>query len=133
MHKTLTLNIVNTLYYEKCDLSFEQILSSLPKREAGFDAIAIYKVTRNEEILDIREIATAIHKTPPSLDADIPFDDAIELKEGKYRFMQLPVMDNLNLNLQLLPFIEGRTECTVYVRLFKESILEEVMQFLMPL
>ena len=133
MHKTMTLNIVNTLYYEKSHLSFEEILASLEKREAGFDAIAIFKVKRNEELIDIKEIETAIHKTPPTLEADTAFEGAVELKQGKYRFLQLPVMEKLNLNLQLLPFIEDRNECTVYVRLFKESILEEVMQFMMPL
>lgn len=133
MHKTLTLNIVNALYYEKSNLSFGQILASLHQRDAGFDAIAIFEIKRNEELIDVKEISTAIHKTPPTLDADIAFDDAIELKAGKYRFMQMPLIEDLNLHLQLLPFIEDRNECTVYVRIFKESILEEVMQFMMPL
>ena len=133
MNRTMNLNILNTMYYKRSTLSLDDIISNLAKQSAGFDALTSFDIIRNDEIVDFTNEETAIHLTPPSLDPDQSIEDAICLKEGKYRFMQLPVLDTKQIKLQLLPFIGNTLNGKVYIRIFKESILEEVMQFLLPL
>ena len=47
--------------------------------------------------------------------------------------MQMPIIDEERIKLELLPFINGKKEGTIFIRIFKESLFEEVMQFMMPL
>lgn len=122
------------MYYEPKSLSFEELITSLKNREPGFDAIAQFSFKQNDEMLDLKLEGVGIHPTPPSLTPDNPEnpDKMLAIKAGNYYFMQLPVIEESRIKLELLPFIKGRKEGTVFIRIFKESLFEEVMQFIMP-
>jgi len=135
MNRIITLHILNAMYYERCDSSFSSLLTSISKRDPGFDAVAIFSFKLNEEVLDIQLDRIGIHSTPPSLLPDNPQnpEGMVVIKEGAYSFMQMPIIDEERIKLELLPFINGKKEGTIFIRIFKESLFEEVMQFMMPL
>ena len=135
MNRIITLNILNAMYYEKSDISFSSLIKSLPKREPGFDAIAIFSFKQKDETIDIKLENIGIHSAPPSLTPDCPEhpEDMLAINAGKYSFMQTQIIDEKNLKLEMLPFINTKKEGIVFIRIFKESLFEEVMQFIMQI
>ncbi len=133
MNRIQKLHILNSMYYEPTDISLDEIISSLNDKERGFDAIAIYKFKRQDELLEIEKEAIGIHRMPQSLEPEHPKnpEELLSIKEGSYFFMQLPVLDENQLKLELLPFIGGKEDGKVIVRIFKENRFEEIMQFMM--
>lgn len=133
MNRVQKLHILNTMYFQKTKDSLENIISSISKQQPGFDAIVSLHFNLNDETLDIKEIEAGIHPLPPSLEPDLPIENSIEVVPGEYIFMQMPLIDYDRIKLELLPFISGKKEGKIFIRIFKENLFEEVMQFIMPL
>ncbi len=135
MNRIQKLNILNAMYYERTELSIEDLFSLLPKAEVGFDCIAVLSFQLKEELLEIKAVESGIHPYPPSIEPDRPEnpDGMLSIKTGTYLFMQLPKCPIDRLKLELLPFINGRKEGYLFLRLIKENLFEEVMQFIMPI
>lgn len=134
--RTQKLHILNSIYYRKEAGDLKTLISSLSKKEPGFDSIAKLSFSMKDEDLSLCEEGIAIHEGKPSLEPDKRPEDPsgyITISDGEYLFQQLPALPVERIKLYLLPFIAGKKEGIIYIRILKENAFEEVMQFIMPL
>lgn len=136
MNRVITFSLINPIYFTSVEDSIPSLLSSVVKEKPGFDFLIEYKFSFSDELLDLTVINKGIHFHPHTLEKEEnpnP-ENSFALIEGKYRFMQLPSLEKEDeIKKNLLPFLGEKKEGIVFIRFFKESFLESVTQFFLPL
>ncbi len=137
----MTLTLVDPLWYSPSESSFDDIIASLPSKERGYDAFILYTISMSEDSMEIvperagerngysEEDRRRIESGLSPLRKDTETE---EIPSGKYTFEQFPALfTSADLPRIILPYSASAGK--VYVRIFKESVLESVMQLMLPL
>ena len=124
------------MYYFKSGENLDAFVSRIYKEEPGFETISIYEFEFGDEGLKLSNTENGFKLGQPSLE---PQEDpcpgsSISLGKGSYLFSQMPVAESAAETTRLLmPFLRNSMKGRVYVRLYKENMLECVMQFFLPI
>lgn len=124
------------MFYIKSDENLDAFISRIYKEEPGFETISIYDFEFGDEGLRLSNTENGFKLGPPSLEPqkDPCPGNSISLGEGSYLFSQMPVAESAADTTRLLmPFLRNSMKGKVYVRLYKENMLECVMQFFLPI
>ena len=136
MDRCLKLYLQNSMFYIKSDENLDSFIARIYKEDPGFETISIYDFEFGDEGIKIANNENGFKLGPPSLEPqpDPCPGNSIALKEGSYLFTQMPVPENASdISRLLMPFLRNSMKGKVYVRLYKENMLECVMQFFLPL
>ncbi len=136
MNRVLKLNLENDLWYESDNRVLSELLRAIDEEKPGFDAFSKYSFAFDEEDLILKELESGSYSGPPALRIRDrrEFSSPTKIDRGSYLFSQLPLpSSSISLKFIIMPFLRGSREGTLYVRLYKESALECVMQLMMPL
>ena len=134
----MKLNLISAMHYRPSEKTLDGLLAGIDAEERGYDAFIGYSLSFSGDSLSIIQVESG-EKAPYSEEerslieqgTDIGARDGetISIPAGTYEFMQLPaVFTQSDLPRLLLPYATHARKA--YVRIFKENILETVMQFL---
>lgn len=135
MDRCLKLFLQNTLYYERTEERMDDFLSRLFKEDPGFETLSTYEFSFSDEGLKLLNTENGMKFGPPSLE---PQEDpcpgkSLHLATGTYLFSQMPIPETeAGVKRLLMPFLRNAMSGKVYVRIYKENILECVLQFFLP-
>ena len=134
----MKLSLITDMHYRPSDKSLDGLIADIDGKETGYDTFSEYELSFTDESFSLRFIRSG-EKDPYSneekalieqgVDIGARDGETISIPAGTYEFMQLPaVFTQSDLPRLLLPYATHARKA--YVRIFKESILETVMQFL---
>ena len=110
----MKLNLISAMHYRPSEKTLDGLLAGIDAEERGYDAFIGYSLSFSGDSLSI----------------GARDGETISIPAGTYEFLQLPaVFTQSDLPRLLLPYATHARKA--YVRIFKESILETVMQFLL--
>ena len=136
----MILNLIDPLWYIPSDKTFDGIMEALSSAERGYDAFVLYSLSLSEDAMVLEKAAAGerngySEENRKRIEAGLSpirsVDETESIPSGRYLFEQFPAaFQASDLPRLLLPYATqpGR----VYVRFFKESVLESVMQFMIP-
>ena len=136
MNRVLSLTLSSPIYYLPVSESFDSLTGRLYKEKRGYDFIIEYHFSFSDELFSLQQKRRGIPAHPHTLSKEEDPNPGISfsLSEGTYLFSQLvPLEKEEDIKRALLPFVGSKKEGVVFVRYFKETQFEIVMQFLMPL
>lgn len=136
MDRCMKLFLQNTMYYERTDEKMNDFLNRLFKEDPGFETLSVYEFSFSDEGLKLANTENGMKFGPPSLEPqkDPCPGKSLKLAEGSYLFSQMPIPENeAEAKRLLMPFVRNAMKGKVFVRFYKENILECVMQFFLPL
>ncbi len=137
------LNLFNALTYKREDMDFNSLLLKMLKAETGSDAFLLYSFSFNDGGLNLKRLDSGF-KSPLTAEEKeriesgrtpiVRADEDTSIPEGKYFFEQYPDLSEEELLAMTLSHIASQKGGSdkIYVRLYKESILECVMQAFRP-
>lgn len=141
MQRALKLNLISPLYYRSQPFSLQEAVERADHAAIGYDAVIECSYCFRDELLSIAEHASGerhgySEKERKTIESGGTIgrkeEEDMEIPSGSYLFEQLPfIPDRAALERLILPYAasgEGR----FYIRIYKESILECVMQLLFP-
>ena len=134
----MKLSLITDMHYRPSDKSFDGLIADIDRKETGYDAFSEYELSFTDESFSLRFIRSG-EKDPYSnkekalieqgVDIGARDGETISIPSGSYEFIQLPVLfSEKELPKLVLPFSAHARK--IYVRLFKENMLETVMQLL---
>ena len=134
----MKLNLISAMHYRPSEKTLDGLLAGIDAEERGYDAFIGYSLSFSGDSLSIIQVESG-EKAPYSEEerslieqgTDIGARDGetISIPSGSYEFIQLPVLfSEKELPKLVLPFSAHARK--IYVRLFKENMLETVMQLL---
>lgn len=132
MERTLKLYLQNTMYYTRDEGNLDSFISRIFKEEPGFETLSVYDFEFSDSGFVLRNTDNGIKFGPPSLEVqkDPCPGFSIKLESGSYLFSQMPIPENaMDAERALMPFLRNSMKGRVCVRLYKENMLECVMQF----
>ncbi len=141
MQRALTLNLISPIYYFPVSLSLGEAVSSADKKAIGYDAVIEFAYSFKDEKLSISTIGSGERDGYTEEERKIieaggsikrKDGESVEIPSGKYLFEQLPFIPEENeIPRIILPYLKDR-EGRFYIRIYKENILECVLQLLFP-
>ena len=134
----MKLNLISDMHYRPSGKTLDGLIEETGRQPAGYDAFAEFSLSFSDEMLSIRAVRTG-EKAPYTADEKRLIEQGIDIgaregesfsiPAGSYDFIQLPVIfGEADLPRILLPYATG--ERKAFIRLFKENIIETVMQLL---
>ena len=142
-NRTFRLTLSSPIWYRSAEMGLDKAIEGIQKKETGFEHIECFSFRLRDESLTIEGLFAGERngysaEERSMIESGIPVprkdEEDTELPAGMYILEQLPLpYGSVNLTMLLLPLIGGRMEGRVFVRLYKESFLEQVMQLLLPL
>ncbi len=142
MQRALKLNLSSPIYLESTKLSLDGLISRSSSMEKGYEATVLFRIECDNESITLSQLGTGERNGYTEEEKQkIENGEMPERKEredflipsGMYLFEQLPFLpDEKDLPRILLPYI-SREDMRVYVRIYKENVLETVMQLLFPI
>lgn len=136
----MTLNLIEPLWYVPSGKSFDDIISTLSYAERGYDAFVLYSIEMTEDTMKLSAVCSGerngyseenIRRIESGLVPVREKEETASIPSGKYLFEQFPAcFQSSDLPRILLPYATKPGKA--YIRFFKESILESVMQLLIP-
>lgn len=142
MQRALKLNLSSPIYLESTKLSLDGLISRSSSMEKGYEATVLFRIECNNESITLSQLGAGERNGYTEEEKQkIENGEMPERKEsedflipsGMYLFEQLPFLpDEKDLPRILLPYI-SREDMRVYVRIYKENVLETVMQLLFPI
>lgn len=142
MQRALKLNLSSPIYLESTKLSLDGLISRSSSMEKGYEATVLFRIECDNESITLSQLGAGERNGYTEEEKQkIENGEMPERKEsedflipsGMYLFEQLPFLpDEKNLPRILLPYI-SREDMRVYVRIYKENVLETVMQLLFPI
>ena len=142
MQRALKLNLSSPIYLESTKLSLDGLISRSSSMEKGYEATVLFRIECDNESITLSQLGAGERNGYTEEEKQkIENGEMPERKEsedflipsGMYLFEQLPFLpDEKDLPRILLPYI-SREDMRVYVRIYKENVLETVMQLLFPL
>lgn len=140
----MNLTLQQPITYKQSEKDFDLIASTFHSRPIGSDACICFHYQVADETLKIDTIWCG-EKDPFSveekqaIEAGHPIapraEETLSLPPGPYTFDQcIPLESLTDIPAFLLPYImqNGMMAGDVYIRFFKENILEEIMQCFFP-
>lgn len=142
MQRALKLNLSSPIYLESTKLSLDGLISRSSSMEKGYEATVLFRIECDNESITLSQLGAGERNGYTEEEKQkIENGEMPERKEsedflipsGMYLFEQLPFLpDEKDLSRILLPYI-SREDMRVYVRIYKENVLETVMQLLFPI
>lgn len=142
MQRALKLNLSSPIYLESTKLSLDGLISRSSSMEKGYEATVLFRIESDNESITLSQLGAGERNGYTEEEKQkIENGEMPERKEsedflipsGMYLFEQLPFLpDEKDLPRILLPYI-SREDMRVYVRIYKENVLETVMQLLFPI
>ena len=142
MQRALKLNLSSPIYLESTKLSLDGLISRSSSMEKGYEATVLFRIECDNESITLSQLGAGERNGYTEEEKQkIENGEMPERKEsedflipsGMYLFEQLPFLpDEKELPRILLPYI-SREDMRVYVRIYKENVLETVMQLLFPI
>lgn len=142
MQRALKLNLSSPIYLESTKLSLDGLISRSSSMEKGYEATVLFRIECDNESITLSQLGAGERNGYTEEEKQkIENGEMPERKEredflipsGMYLFEQLPFLpDEKDLPRILLPYI-SREDMHVYVRIYKENVLETVMQLLFPI
>lgn len=142
MQRALKLNLSSPIYLESTKLSLDGLISRSSSMEKGYEATVLFRIECDNESITLSQLGEGERNGYTEEEKQkIENGEMPERKEsedflipsGMYLFEQLPFLpDEKDLPRILLPYI-SREDMRVYVRIYKENVLETVMQLLFPI
>lgn len=142
MQRALKLNLSSPIYLENTKLSLDGLISRSSSMEKGYEATVLFRIECDNESITLSQLGAGERNGYTEEEKQkIENGEMPERKEsedflipsGMYLFEQLPFLpDEKDLPRILLPYI-SREDMRVYVRIYKENVLETVMQLLFPI
>lgn len=142
MQRALKLNLSSPIYLESTKLSLDGLISRSSCMEKGYEATVLFRIECDNESITLSQLGAGERNGYTEEEKQkIENGEMPERKEsedflipsGMYLFEQLPFLpDEKDLPRILLPYI-SREDMRVYVRIYKENVLETVMQLLFPI
>lgn len=137
----MKLNLISDMHYRPSGKTLDGLIEETGRQPAGYDAFAEFSLSFSDEMLSIRAVRTG-EKAPytaeekrlieQGIDIGAREGESFSIPAGSYDFIQLPVIfGEADLPRILLPYATG--ERKAFIRLFKENIIETVMQLLIGL
>lgn len=142
MQRALKLNLSSPIYLESTKLSLDGLISRSSSMEKGYEATVLFRIECDNESITLSQLGAGERNGYTEEEKQkIENGEMPERKEsedflipsGMYLFEQLPFLpDEKDLPRILLPYI-SREDMRAYVRIYKENVLETVMQLLFPI
>ena len=142
MQRALKLNLSSPIYLESTKLSLDGLISRSSSMEKEYEATVLFRIECDNESITLSQLGAGERNGYTEEEKQkIENGEMPERKEsedflipsGMYLFEQLPFLpDEKDLPRILLPYI-SREDMRVYVRIYKENVLETVMQLLFPI
>ena len=142
MQRALKLNLSSPIYLENTKLSLDGLISRSSSMEKGYEATVLFRIECDNESITLSQLGAGERNGYTEEEKQkIENGEMPERKEredflipsGMYLFEQLPFLpDEKDLPRILLPYI-SREDMRAYVRIYKENVLETVMQLLFPI
>ena len=142
MQRALKLNLSSPIYLENTKLSLDGLISRSSSMEKGYEATVLFRIECDNESITLSQLGAGERNGYTEEEKQkIENGEMPEKKEsedflipsGMYLFEQLPFLpDEKDLPRILLPYI-SKEDMRVYVRIYKENVLETVMQLLFPI
>lgn len=142
MQRALKLNLSSPIYLESTKLSLDGLISRSSSMEKGYEATVLFRIECDNESITLSQLGAGERNGYTEEEKQkIENGEMPERKEsedflipsGMYLFEQLPFLpDEKDLPRILLPYI-SKEDMRVYVRIYKENVLETVMQLLFPI
>lgn len=142
MQRALKLNLSSPIYLESTKLSLDGLISRSSSMEKGYEATVLFRIECDNESITLSQLGAGERNGYTEEEKQkIENGEMPEKKEsedflipsGMYLFEQLPFLpDEKDLPRILLPYI-SKEDMRVYVRIYKENVLETVMQLLFPI
>lgn len=142
MQRALKLNLSSPIYLESTKLSLDGLISRSSSMEKGYEATVLFRIECDNESITLSQLGAGERNGYTEEEKQkIENGEMPERKEsedflipsGMYLFEQLPFLpDEKDLPRILLPYI-SREDMRVYIRIYKENVLETVMQLLFPI
>lgn len=142
MQRALKFNLSSPIYLESTKLSLDGLISRSSSMEKGYEATVLFRIECDNESITLSQLGAGERNGYTEEEKQkIENGEMPERKEsedflipsGMYLFEQLPFLpDEKDLPRILLPYI-SREDMRVYVRIYKENVLETVMQLLFPI
>ena len=136
----MTLNLIDPLWYKPSDVSIDSIMASLPSKDRGYDAFVLYELSLTDDAMDLKPLHSGerngyTEEDRKRIEAGFsPIrkpEETCSIPSGRYLFEQFPAaFSSSDIPRLLLPYATKSGQ--IYIRFFKESILESVMQFMIP-
>ena len=141
MQRAVRLSLITPLYYYPSELTIEKALKKADKEGIGYDAVIKYSFTIQDEKLVISretsgERSGYTKEEKKAIESGETIDrkngEDMEIAAGQYLFEQLPfIPEEKDLSRLILPYIK-KNKGSFFVRIYKESFLECIMQLLFP-
>ncbi len=141
MNRSIRLTLSSPIYYRSTSYSLDEARAKADKAAPGYDAAVLFSYSYSNELLTAERIASGEREGYSEEEKRIiesggvlgrKEDEDFQIPAGIYLFEQLPfIPDEKDLMRLILPYAT-RSSGTVFARLYKESILECVMQLLFP-
>lgn len=142
MQRALKLNLSSPIYLESTNLSLDGLISRSSSMEKGYEAAVLFRIECDNESINLSQLGAGERNGYTEEEKQkIENGEMPERKEsedflipsGMYLFEQLPFLpDEKDIPRILLPYV-SREDMRVYVRIYKENVLETVMQLLFPI
>ena len=141
MQRAIRLHLIDPLYYQSSLFTLSSLVKKAEKADIGYDAAIRYSYSFQDEKLELKqqesgerngytEAEKAVIESGGRLDRKENED--MEIPASSYLFEQLPfIPEEADLPRIILPYLEKRSG-TFFLRLYKENILECVVQLLFP-
>ncbi len=136
----MILNLIDPLCYIPSEKTFDDIMAALSTAERGYDAFILYRLSLSDDAMTLEAISAGerngySEENRKRIEAGLsPIrskEETESIPSGRYLFEQFPAaFMSSDLPRLLLPY--ATHPGNVYIRFFKESILESVMQFMIP-
>ena len=142
MNRAIKLTLSSPIYYRSTPLTLEELQRKADRSMPGYDAAVLYSYSYEGEILSLRRLEAGERDGYTDEEKRIiesggtvrrKDDEDFMIPEGSYLFEQLPFLPpESGLQRLILPYATGMSG-RVFVRIYRESILESVMQLLFPM
>ncbi len=132
----MRLSLINPIHYRVSDKSIDDVISGLSSFGRGFDYFAKYRLSLSADSMElVREECgerlythEELRRIEEGLLIEPKEEETLSIPAGSYEFIQRELLDEKALKAALLPYASA--DRTIYVRIFKESAIECVMQLL---
>ena len=141
MQRAITLNLISPIYYFPASLSLGEAVSRADTKAIGYDAVLEFSYSFKDEKLSISSICSGEREGYTEEERKViesggtierKEGESVEIPAGKYLFEQLPfIPEETEIPRIILPYLKD-SEGRFYIRIYKENILECVLQLLFP-
>ena len=142
MERALKLTLSSPIYLESTEASLDSLISGSEKKMIGYEAVVLYSISCENESMTLSRIEGGERngyteeekrRIESGMKLERKAEEDFMIPVGTYLFQQLPYLPSENeLPRIILPYVR-ESNLHAYVRIYKENVLETVMQLLFPI